>query len=483
MEDKIGTMKLKIQSDFAFRQVLLALIPVAISVFLVYQIAMKSGYNVHPDEYAHLDAVCYYESHWWPPEVNSDGIVYSGYGWSRLYDGELVYLLYGKLIRFKDTIQYRLSSSVFEFPEIEDTEGHVLYLPAAFKEDDCGLIITTYPKYRPLNVWLYLFTLLILMAVGRKHPWPFLIAILLLSMPQVSYIYSYVNSDAWGLSMSVFLFSFVLVRRKRLLNSWPDLLVLSVLTTLVILSKKTFWLAIPYAYLLFGLGLIEDWKVRSANLIKVSLFRLLFLFLLTLLWITPLKVIYPLSQGNFAERALNMREERAVPGYKPSQPTQIGFHLAERGYPVWSVANMLWVKQSAASFYGLFGYMSERLPQWLYTLAYGLLIILAAITYTNLVINWRALPFIERYMILIAPVSIFLVILASLYNSWTFDFQPQGRYLFAALIPLALMEGGLFCYESRSVRGVRLTTWVVLYFIYLAVLWIFVLGNPELIPH
>jgi hypothetical protein len=334
-----------------------------------------------------------------------------------------------------------------------------------------------------LNVWLYLFTMLIMIGLGRKHPWPFVIALLLLCIPQVSYLYSYVNSDAWGLSMSLFLFGFVTVRRKTLLASWPNLVILSILTALVILSKKTFWLSIPPAYLLLGLDILENQEGNRIGMLKKYFFRFTFLFSLILILVAPLKIIYPLSQGNFEQRAREMREERALPGFKPNHITQVGFHLAERGYSIRSVANMEWLKLSAASFYGLFGYMSERLPQWLYTVAYGVMILLAAITFTKLAFSWRELPFTERYMILLAPVIILSVILASMYNSWTFDFQPQGRYLFAALIPLSLIEAGLIKYESPSVQILRLVSWFGLYLLCLYVLWIYVLGNPVLFPH
>ena len=108
--------------------------------------------------------------------------------------------------------------------------------------------------------------------------------------------------------------------------------------------------------------------------------------------------------------------------------------------------------------------------------------ILAATTFVNLALLWKEIHFTERFMILFAPISILLVVLASLYNSWVFDFQPQGRYLFAALIPLALLQGGLVCYEPRSVKIFRLFSWLILYLLCLGVLWFSVLGNPKLVP-
>ena len=475
-------MKDQFWRDPGTRRYLLLLIPIAISMFMVYQIARRGGFNVHPDEYAHIDAICYYETHWWMPNVNSDGIIYSGYGWNRLYDGEFVYLLYGKLALLNRAVDRLSSIEVSDPPALLRAVENLFFSARVLGSTVCENQIEIYSNYRMFNVWLYLITLMILFGLGLKHPWPLSIALLLLCVPQVSYIYSYVNSDAWGLSMSLLLFVFVLVRREKLLGSWPYLIVLAILTSLVILSKKTFWLSIPYAYLLLGLGLVEDLRIHKSVSVIRYLIRLCLLFALTLLCVAPFKIVYPLSQGNFEERAQEMREERASPGFKPSHPTHIGYRLAERGYSIWSVANMDWLKLSAASFYGLFGYMSERLPQWLYTIAYGLMFILAATTFVNLALLWKEIHFTERFMILFAPISILLVVLASLYNSWVFDFQPQGRYLFAALIPLALLQGGLVCHEPRSVKIFRLFSWLILYLLCLGVLWFSVLGNPKLVP-
>ncbi len=73
------------------------LIPIIIVVIISSQIALQTAFNVHPDEANHADAFCYFEHHWWPPDLNSDDLLYSLAGWSRVYNGELVYIVYGKI--------------------------------------------------------------------------------------------------------------------------------------------------------------------------------------------------------------------------------------------------------------------------------------------------------------------------------------------------------------------------------------------------
>lgn len=97
----------------------LALIAVAVTIAAL--IAIGTYYGVHPDEGYHVDAFHYFEDHWWPPELGSDDVVYQYDGWSRVYAGEIVYLVLGKLsraVRFLWTpgaqsfLFYRLSNVV-----------------------------------------------------------------------------------------------------------------------------------------------------------------------------------------------------------------------------------------------------------------------------------------------------------------------------------------------------------------------------------
>ncbi|MCJ7703011.1 MAG: hypothetical protein MUO62_15625, partial [Anaerolineales bacterium] len=61
-------------------------------------IIFQTSVCIHPDSRYHLHGFAFYEENWWPPEINSDELVYSPYGFSRVYSGEIVYLIYGKII-------------------------------------------------------------------------------------------------------------------------------------------------------------------------------------------------------------------------------------------------------------------------------------------------------------------------------------------------------------------------------------------------
>jgi hypothetical protein len=72
-------------------------VPLALLAFLIsVSIALNTN-SYHPDEWIHIDAFCYFERQWWSPPLNSNEVMYCPYGWSRVYTGEVVYQVYGRL--------------------------------------------------------------------------------------------------------------------------------------------------------------------------------------------------------------------------------------------------------------------------------------------------------------------------------------------------------------------------------------------------
>ena len=70
---------------------------ILVAVILAGLVAILTRQNTHPDEYLHVDAFRYFENHWWPPNLGSEEVVYSKYGVSRVYGGEIVYIVYGRI--------------------------------------------------------------------------------------------------------------------------------------------------------------------------------------------------------------------------------------------------------------------------------------------------------------------------------------------------------------------------------------------------
>ena len=122
--------------------------------------------SVHPDEHSHVTAARYYLNHWQPPAVDAPEIVdsYSIYGASYLNELDVVYLIAAKATK----------------------------LWAGF-----GLDETT--ALRLFNVLL--FGALLAVAWVRRSAWA--VAAVLLLTPQLWYVFSYFNGDAFSLFLSL----------------------------------------------------------------------------------------------------------------------------------------------------------------------------------------------------------------------------------------------------------------------------------------
>ena len=123
------------------------------------------------------------------------------------------------------------------------------------------------------------------------------------------------------------------------------------------------------------------------------------------------------------------------------------------------------------SFYGYFGHWKTASPGWAYLLAGGLALFAVLLTGATLVTAWKTLPVEARAMLLLAPAVMVLNVLGSALHSWTVDYQPQGRYVFASLVPLALLAGGTWAFDTRWLRVARAAGWAILCALCLYLLW------------
>lgn len=112
---------------------------------------------------------------------------------------------------------------------------------------------------------------------------------------------------------------------------------------------------------------------------------------------------------------------------------------------------------SAKSFWAQFGWMGVLVNDRIYVLLFGLSAAASLGALIHLARLWhqrRAYPSEVRWTWLLLGLLLALVVAADVYYNLKF-FQPQGRYLFYALIPIAaLWAGGL--YELLNARYVRL---------------------------
>jgi hypothetical protein len=428
-----------------------------------YGIVFQTNQCTHPDSRYHLYAFTYFEDHWWPPDVNSDDLVYSPYGASRVYSGETVYLIYGKIIHLVKNLgllqQFDRPYNVLETPYAVCKEGVV---------------------YGSLNSILFLVTLSILFYKGLNDPIPAGLGLLMTVIPQVTYLYSYSNSDAWGLSLSIFLFLFYLYNQDTWYQSIWKACVLGILTGLLITSKKSFWISIIFVYALILIDIVGEIKKQNF-LNRKFVLSLGLVILMAVILITPINIIYPNSQENFKSGMATMLNQRAGERFNPKNPQVWSYRASSQGVPFLDLIQKNdWMQISLKSFYGVFGHMTVYSPDIAYRISGITISLLCTLTFISLFQHWKALSKNLKLMLLISPAAIIVNILLSMRHSWIADFQPQGRYLFASIIPLAISCSGLAKFENRWIKGLRGLTWCGLYVLNLYILWFVVIINPEL---
>lgn len=130
-------------------------------------------------------------------------------------------------------------------------------------------------------------------------------------------------------------------------------------------------------------------------------------------------------------------ETYAVPAMKPSvraTPQRMGVSVR------FMLFDMGWIRISAQSFFGVFGKMGVFLPGWTYAVFYG---VLAAGCALGLRIKaFFCAPYIWKVFAAALAAGLAGTAIMSVYYSYTQDFQPQGRYLLQAAIPVMC----LFCF-------------------------------------
>lgn len=454
----MATLRAWLQSIGLNRLVVLALALSLLGsvVYTLAQIAQKTAVNTHPDEIYHVDAFCYFERQAWVPALNSTQVIYQGDGISRVYTGEIVYWVYGRatvLLRAGSKIQVNIAPLPTE-------KTHQVFLPTVYhlQIDRCFPLLTRafVQPYRWLNVGLFLVTVLGMMYAAWRQPQLIGLVGLLLALPQLAYMYGYANSDAWGMTWSMGLFAYAVTANR--LRTWANALIFGGVLGLVLLSKLPFWLGLPFTLLAVSWQVWHDPVPLPRRILARNLGLVL---AVALLLNAPLKLFYPLSQGitTYNAEYQAMVAEQIDPAYV-GRPN---FGLAARGAPFQTVwANPYWYETSAQSFYGVFGYMEVYAPMWVYGVAALGLALQLLVTLITLVRRWAEIPQLWRLLLVSTPLLCLMLIVFSLYRSWTYELQPQGRYLFAGLPALALLLGGTWPQEARWLRGGRLVLWGLL---------------------
>ncbi len=294
---------------------------------LILSMASLSQYNKHPDEYVHVSAGRYYQDHCAPGTEKT----YSVYGVSRLNSHELVYFIAGKF------------SAMLGF-----------------------LPIHPYYRLRLFNVLLFAILLGLNIGLNIKTPEYRIASLPLLLSPQIWYVFSYFNSDAFALFIAyIVIYQMVhqesLANRYLLATNWKGIvssgLLLGVLLFIFLTLKKNFYFFALFIMLYLAITWIgKGISVQKLPLKRAAIVVLVCAAMLGLRYATDIFI----NGTDKAQKLLACREKLAKTAYKPSTPlgkSAPGLNLRKRGIALSDVwTHYRWGAKVLRSAFGVYGY-------------------------------------------------------------------------------------------------------------------------------
>ena len=399
----------------------------AIGVLLTaFDIGWTTLLGSHPDEHGHVLAAQFYASHWAPGPVSDPDVAFTAmrpWGRSYLFYLDVVYFFAGKAIALLGPPPY-LAARTFQL----------------------ALLVGLFA----LAVWK-----------GPRHP---ALALALAATPQVWYAFAYFNGDAFPLFVSML----AAVAVAAMLAStdpttfdgrWAERI--GFLVGLLLVSKANFWVLAAFLLFLLALPALDmSPSDRRRRLWRVAHATLAALVVLAVVWGYE-QSINDFSWGKQIDAFV---ETHAQPAFRHSTLHQAdsypGLYLREKRVAFRMLFTTFdWHRLTVYSYLGLFGRMSVPSPRLFYA-------VLGALTVLGLsllvAVTWRGSGRAVRLGVLGFFGLGAVLIVQSLWNSWTFDFQPQGRYLFPALPgAIAALGSGARRLPARWVLGALLVFFAV----------------------
>ena len=401
----------KVKENFG-KIILIIILVIIFTISLL--ISVNTKYNSHPDEKEHYKAAMYFKNHNMPPKFTSNEIIdtFSSYGESRLTELDSYYFFVGKYTSIFSGIITSDEAEVFI------ARSFNLILLAI-------LFVICYKLYKNKN---YLFM-------------PFLIT------SQLWYVFTYVNNDAWAVFLNMIFiyqlfykescFNKLMKTSKIELKEKPKLtitkfILLGLLFYSLLTAKTNYLIATGISSILY-LIVNNKTMLKKDKLLKIGTILLVGILCLGI----RLGIDYSINRLDRIKNMEQIRLSRASEKYLP--PYEAGnFKWKEKGISFDAVIkNKTFYIVTLKSFIGVYGYMNKYAPDIFYNIIFASYIFfISYIIFYN--IRNRKLKGIQEGRIIPIILAIFsgcLVLALSIIRAYTYDFQPQGRYLFP-IIPL-----------------------------------------------
>lgn len=376
----------------------LMVIAAGILVFVMAAFSVTYG---HPDEDVSAAAIDYYLKYSNLPDFSVREALdsFSNYGFTRLAESTVYYFLAGKF--------GWLLKNVF----------HV------------------FAYFRGFNVFLFWLICWMYIKYGRKCPW-MLFGILF--TPQLWYVFSYATSDAWDYFLAytgVFLVLYEesgfnkALKSKGVIQYWSYLLLEGAILGLLFLGKQNYYMIFLLIFVILLKFLIFEEENNKKNiLIKYGIVFLTFLGIVLLRKEVDY-ITYDGMKGHYLQEIQNN-----VVSEQDKTIIAVNENLREQGISVPYLLNEYgFFELTFKSFCGYYGWMEYKGSYLYYQIVFSV--------YVCLMLSQLKFLFEKKDRNLwmcfaMGNLLNILVFGASVYHSWTSDFQPQGRYLLPGLFCL-----------------------------------------------
>jgi hypothetical protein len=421
--------KIPKKNDFIYVPYLLFLI------FLVTTYTSSVTGLLHLDEVVHVRAGMYYQDHWIPPPICDPATrdTYSVSGVSRLDNFEVVYWFAGKFSKLFSQI----NGNIVRFQRFRYFNSLLLLILA--------ILSIKYFEFRFLTL-------------------PFLIT------PQVWYLFTYFNSDAFSLFI-ITLIGYQVIAEKSMLNRFLEqniqltyrfwyLIILGLLFSFLLLIKINYFIFVIFITLMFLKKLfLKEYADPKIVIQRAGLLIIISALFFGLRW----SVDVAQNGINRNEKRTECRVKLAKPLFNPSTPLEDRYpfqRLKERNVPLKQLFERHnWGWKTFIHSFGVY-FNLPRAELWYFKLIMAILIFFFFYIVSSIIINFNIK---QVSLLLILSFCSILLVSLSLWNSWTAHFQAQGRYLF----PILTM-GGIFLFETLKLYKKKIIDLFVLTMFFLS---------------
>lgn len=312
-------------------------------------------------------------------------------------------------------------SSVFMFIVGNFTSSETILLIAARFS---GVLVATIHAYYAVKLGKIIFK--------NNKKLKILFSVALTLLPQVVYLSSYHNNDILALCTTT---AIIYYWFEGLNNRWKTktCICFAISMGICLLSYyNAYGVLLASVIMYFGSFYInrDKWNITIKTIIKKTIIIVGVVVIVSGWWFA---FAYINNGGDFLGLSITKEtaELFAMDEFKPSLKST---YLNE-GNSLWGMLIPgKWIIYTFTSFIGVFGYMEVYLPSLIY-LAFGMVILVTIASSLVFLIKRRDIIFNKANSLVISSLFIVAVtpIILSIYRSYTFDYQAQGRYIITIL--------------------------------------------------